>query len=127
MKKRMGVHTLGATRLATATTVVLAACGTDVGSTGSRHEVMVDAIGDSTGRYAETLGRRGEGPGEFSRAEAMALLPDGRLVVRDPGNQRIEVIGPGAGHADQWRYNSGNAFTVSSSPTAPTWGRGTAG
>lgn len=173
---RTGLRTPGAAGLAIATTVALAACGSEAGSTGRRHEVRVDTIGDtlvvrtlaggvwdgeaalvpevsigelegreellfgwiwsiavdddanvyvldeqaqnvrvfdSTGGYVETLGRRGEGPGEFSRAEAIALLPDGRLVVRDPGNQRIEVFGPGAEHADQWRYNSGNAYSMS--------------
>ena len=59
---------------------------------------------DSLGTYVETLGRPGEGPGEFSRAEAMALLPDGRLVVRDPGNNRLEVFVPGTGESAQWRY-----------------------
>ena len=176
MKNWMEVQALGAVCLATATTVVLAACGSDAGSTGRRYEVMVDTIGDtvvirtlagsvwdgeatlvpevsigeldgpeellfgwiwsiavanngnvyvfdeqvqdvrvfdSTGGYVETLGRRGQGPGEFSRAEAIALLPDGRLVVRDPGNQRVEVFGPGAGQTDQWRYNSGNAYSMS--------------
>ena len=63
---------------------------------------------DSTGEYVETLGRRGEGPGEFSSAEAIAVLPDGRLVVRDSRNQRIEVFSPGAGDTEQWRYNAGN-------------------
>lgn len=58
---------------------------------------------DATGAYVETLGGRGEGPGEFSRAEAMALLPDRRLVVRDPGNQRVQVFGPGPGELDEWR------------------------
>ncbi|MDE2795252.1 MAG: 6-bladed beta-propeller [Gemmatimonadota bacterium] len=68
---------------------------------------------DSEGVYMETLGGRGEGPGEFSRAEAIALLPDGRLVVRDPGNMRIEVFGPGTGRTEQWRYNSGYAYSMS--------------
>ena len=68
---------------------------------------------DSEGVYVETLGGRGEGPGEFSRAEAIALLPDGRLVVRDPGNMRIEVFGPGTGRTEQWRYNSGYAYSMS--------------
>ena len=61
---------------------------------------------DSAGVYLRTLGRRGEGPGEFGSAEAIALLPDGRLAVRDPGNQRIEVFGPGAGRTEQWGYNA---------------------
>ena len=65
---------------------------------------------DSAGVYLKTLGRRGEGPGEFGRAEAIALLPDGRLVVRDPGNQRVEVFGPGAGRTDQWGYSAGNMY-----------------
>ena len=61
---------------------------------------------DSLGVYLETLGRRGEGPGEFSRAEAIAVLPDGRLVVRDPDNQRVTVFGPRPGQTAEWRYNA---------------------
>lgn len=40
---------------------------------------------DSAGVYVETLGRRGEGPGEFDLADAVAVLSDGRVAVRDPG------------------------------------------
>ena len=69
---------------------------------------------DSAGVYLRTLGRRGEGPGEFRFAEAVALLPDGRLVVRDPGNQRIEVFGPGGGRTEQWEYQAGNMYFGSS-------------
>lgn len=68
---------------------------------------------DSEGAYVETLGGRGEGPGEFSRAEAIALLPDGRLVVRDPGNQRIGVFGPGTGQTEEWGYSAGNMYSMS--------------
>ena len=68
---------------------------------------------DSAGVYVETLGGRGEGPGEFSRAEAIALLPDGRLVVRDPGHMRVQVFGPGPGERDEWRYNAGNSYSMS--------------
>ena len=63
---------------------------------------------DSEGAYVETLGRRGEGPGEFGSAEAIALLPDGRLVVRDSRNQRIQVFGPGIGQTEEWGYQAGN-------------------
>ena len=62
---------------------------------------------DSEGNHVRTLGRQGEGPGEFKRAEAIALLPDGRLVVRNPGNQRIEVFGPEPGQTEQWGYPAG--------------------
>ena len=66
---------------------------------------------DSTGTYIETLGRRGEGPGELSHAEAIALLPDGRLVVRDPGNSRVQVYGPGPGETAEWGYRATTAYT----------------
>lgn len=67
---------------------------------------------DSEGVYLETLGGRGEGPGEFTRAESMAMLPDGRLVVRDPGNLRVQVFGPGPGERSEWTYLSGNYYTT---------------
>ena len=66
---------------------------------------------DSAGTYVKTLGRRGEGPGELSHGEAIAVLPDGRLLVRDPANMRVQVFGPGPGETDEWRYNPGNHFT----------------
>lgn len=62
---------------------------------------------DSLGVHLETLGRRGEGPGEFSSAEAIAVLSDGRLAVRDPENQRVTVFGPGPGETAEWSYAAG--------------------
>ncbi len=62
---------------------------------------------DSLGVYVETLGRRGEGPGEFTEAEAVAALPDGRVAVRDPENQRVTLFGPGPGEIAEWRYTGG--------------------
>lgn len=65
---------------------------------------------DATGTYLSTFGREGEGPGEFARAETIALLPDGRLLVRDPGNMRVQVFDPASGETDEWPYNSGNTY-----------------
>ena len=64
---------------------------------------------DSAGVYVETLGGRGEGPGEFGYAEAIALLPGGRLVVRDSRNNRISVFGQGPGQTEQWGFDAGNS------------------
>lgn len=63
---------------------------------------------DSDGAYVGTIGRRGEGPGEFGSAEAIAILPDGRLVARDPGNRRIAVFAPNTEQWDHWGYDPGN-------------------
>ncbi len=65
---------------------------------------------DSAGTYLRTLGGRGEGPGEFRFAEAVALLPDGRLIVRDPGNQCVVVFGSGGDRTGQWGYRAGNMY-----------------
>jgi hypothetical protein len=43
------------------------------------------------GRFLSTLGRRGEGPGEFRGVHAIALI-DGNLVVLDRGNERITTF-----------------------------------
>jgi hypothetical protein len=49
---------------------------------------------DAGGRHLRSFGRRGGGPGEFEQPEAMALLPDGRVAVRDPRNTRINFFSP---------------------------------
>ena len=72
---------------------------------------------DADGTYITTVGREGEGPGEFSRAEAIAVLGDGRLLVRDPGNMRVQVFDPASGETEEWEYNSGNYYR----PGAPLY------
>lgn len=59
---------------------------------------------DSAGVHVRTLGAPGEGPGEFGLADAVAVLADGRLAVRDPSRMLIQVFGPGPGDTDQWGY-----------------------
>ena len=81
---------------------------------GQAHHVRVY---DPEGVYVETLGRRGEGPGEFRSAQAIGVLPDGRLVVRDSGNKRVAVFGPGPGQTDHWGYDPGNSGSNSPLPT----------
>ena len=81
---------------------------------GQAHHVRVY---DSEGAYVRTLGRRGEGPGEFRSAQAIGVLPDGRLVVRDSGNKRVAVFGPGTGQTDHWGYDPGNSGSNSPLPT----------
>ncbi|MGD2122683.1 MAG: 6-bladed beta-propeller [Gemmatimonadota bacterium] len=46
---------------------------------------------DSRGRYVRTLGRAGEGPGEFGRPMAVRVDPAGRTLVLD-WNQRMTVF-----------------------------------
>jgi hypothetical protein len=65
------------------------------------------------GTYLGSLGREGGGPGELRQPEAMALLPDGRLVVRDPGNGRINVWDSTGKSLPSWRLPSGGGLHTS--------------
>lgn len=44
------------------------------------------------GEYLMTIGRAGQGPGEYRNPDSgLGILPDGRIVLRDPGNARFQL------------------------------------
>ncbi|MEJ2215776.1 MAG: hypothetical protein P8099_04085 [Gemmatimonadota bacterium] len=60
------------------------------------------------GSFLMNLGRKGGGPGEYKNSDGgMAVLPDGRLALRDPGNARIQLYTPGGEPAGSWRIRGG--------------------
>src|ERR1043166_1976393 len=58
-----------------------------------------------TGTFVQTLGRQGQGPGEFLNPEAIAISQN-RLVVRDNRNQRLVVFPLNGGPPDHWPYRT---------------------
>ena len=64
---------------------------------------------DPAGTYVRTLGREGQGPGEYLDASlGMAVRrSDGRLVMRDPRNMRMNVYNADGSPSDSWRVESG--------------------
>jgi hypothetical protein len=86
-----------------------------------RHVPTVRRFGPD-GTYRGSIGREGGGPGELRRPEAMALLPDGRLLVRDPGNARINVYDRDGGLLPSWRLPSGGGFNTSTPVSVDTAG-----
>ncbi len=66
------------------------------GSSGSSRNHGVEVFAPD-GRHLRTIGKRGEGPGEFNFPSYAAVARDGNLYVADTGNFRIEVFDPEGG------------------------------
>ncbi len=53
------------------------------------------------GTWLRDIGRDGEGPGEYEQPDSgLAVLPDGRIALRDPGNARISIFSPEGEYLD---------------------------
>lgn len=59
------------------------------------------SVFDSSGAPARRIGRKGNGPGEYTLPYSIAWLGDS-LAVLDPGNSRIMLLGPDGTWVRQW-------------------------
>jgi hypothetical protein len=62
---------------------------------------------DGKGAYVRTLGRKGQGPGEYESPGGIAVHPDGRVLLWDAGNWRVNVYAPTGEPAAHWPIASG--------------------
>ena len=63
---------------------------------------------DAQGTFLRAIGRRGQGPGEYHSASGLATMRDGRLLLWDTGNWRINVYSAGGDVLTQWMTPSGS-------------------
>ena len=49
------------------------------------------------GKYLATIGRQGQGPGEFQYPQSLSIDSEGYLYISDMGNRKIQVLKPGGG------------------------------
>ena len=59
------------------------------------------------GSFIHDIGREGGGPGEYKSPGAIAVLPDDRLIVRDPENGRITIYSVDGEYLKQLWYPGG--------------------
>lgn len=62
---------------------------------------------DASGKFLRSFGRAGSGPGEYRSASGIATMPDGRLLVWDTGNWRINAYSANGDVLTQWTTPSG--------------------
>jgi hypothetical protein len=78
-----------------------------------RQVPMLRKYGDD-GRHIADFGREGGGPGEYKNPDGgLAVLSDGRVAVRDPGNARIQVFSVEGVPLAEWPLPSGGGFSTS--------------
>ena len=66
------------------------------------------------GIHITDLGRSGSGPGEYKNPDGgLAVLSDGRVLQRDPGNARINVYGEDGSALGHWPLPSAGGFSTS--------------
>lgn len=60
---------------------------------------------DRNGSFLRSIGRRGEGPGEFGRPENILISPQQEIVIEDTGRRLIHFLDLGGKYLRQWPLN----------------------
>jgi len=84
--------------------IVSLAIGADGTIYAMDQQVPALRVYNAEGTYRTTFGRPGDGPGEYERPDGgLNVLSDGRILLRDPANARIQVYAPDGEPLATWR------------------------
>jgi hypothetical protein len=62
---------------------------------------------DAAGRFITNVSRMGQGPGEFFRpSNPLVELPDGRIAVRDPARNKVDLFHPSGEVSETWMFGT---------------------
>ncbi len=75
---------------------------------------------DPSGGFLGTWGRRGSAPGEFDTPHSIAVLRDGRVLVSDRHNHRIQIFDGDGRYLDEWRH-LGATQGLTQGPNGDLW------
>lgn len=75
---------------------------------------------DPNGRFIRAWGHRGSAPGEFDTPHSVAVAPDGRVLVSDRHNHRIQIFEPDGTYQTEWRH-LGATQCLTFGPRADLW------
>lgn len=94
---------------------------------------------DKTGKFIQSFGRWGAGPVEFKTPHDLTMDPQGRLIVADRGNMRVQILDQDGHFIAQWKqfsrpsgvairgdllYVTDSESNASNFATHPGWERG---
>jgi hypothetical protein len=76
-------------------------------------ESVIKVFGED-GKFLKTIGRKGQGPGEFGQALFIGFCPDGRIFVTDSQNRRTSFFGLEGDFLSsyQWKTNIAIAYLI---------------
>lgn len=77
---------------------------------------------DSEGEFIKSIGRKGEGPGEFTYIGSLTFLPDGRLLVMDSMAMRLNLFDPEGTYltSHNWTHRPGRLLYATESACVMT-------
>lgn len=77
---------------------------------------------DAKGKYIRTIGHKGQGPGETVSPSGIGVLPDGRVVLWDMVNWRVNVYSATGQSLTQWAQLAGGTAQASNGVRVDTAG-----